>query len=165
MFTGDRSGQWLWRALHKAGFADNPASLHREDGLRALDCFVSAALRCAPPANKPLHAELAACRKWLLAEYSLLGNLRAVVGLGRVGFEAACDAARASGLADWSTRPHFGHGLCHRWERITIFSSYHPSQQNTFTGRLTEPMLDGVFAAVRREIGRRRRRISAGAVS
>jgi len=149
MFTGDRSGDWLFRALHKAGFANQPSSLSRADGLRLNDCYITAALRCAPPLNKPLPLEARRCRPYLLSEIRLLTRVSVVVGLGRIGFDAALSAFRELGRIRYGARPSFGHGRVARLDALTFIASYHPSQQNTFTGRLTEPMLDAVFASAR----------------
>ncbi len=146
MFTGDESGNWLFRALYDAGFASQEASAHRRDGMELRDCYLTAAARCAPPANKPLPAELRRCRTFLLEEIAALRKVRVVVGLGRIGFEAALQAYRASGRIAWERTPEFGHGRAHTLGKITFLASYHPSQQNTFTGRLTRPMLDRIFA-------------------
>ena len=147
MFTGDRSGQWLFRALHKAGFANQATWQHRDDGLILRDCFINAAARCAPPGNKPLPEELANCRPFLLREMALLTNVRVLLGLGKIGFDAAFDAARASGWTDLKVRPKFGHGVEAKLsETHVLLGTFHPSQQNTFTGKLTEPMLDAIFA-------------------
>jgi uracil-DNA glycosylase len=147
VFTGDRSGDWLYRALYRAGFANQPHSTHRGDGLALSDCWITAAVHCAPPDNKPLPEESRACRPYLLEEVGLLSNLRVVVGLGRIAFDAAAGAIRDAGRGAAPRRPVFGHGVEHRiGDRLTLVGSYHPSQQNTFTGRLTEPMLDAVFA-------------------
>jgi uracil-DNA glycosylase family 4 len=146
MFTGDRSGEWLYRALFRAGFASRPDSTHRDDGLVLSDCWITAALHCAPPDNKPLPQESRNCRPFLLAELGLLPNVRVVVGLGRIAFDAAANAIRDAGLAKVPRAPAFAHGAEHELGSIMLLGSYHPSQQNTFTGRLTEPMLDAVFA-------------------
>jgi uracil-DNA glycosylase family 4 len=146
MFTGDESGNWLFRALHEAGFASQGGSSGRADGMELRDCYITAAARCAPPANRPSLAELRRCRSFLLEEVAALTNVKAVVGLGRIGFEAALQAYRASGRIDWKKKPEFGHGRAHALGGITFIASYHPSQQNTFTGRLTRAMLADVFA-------------------
>ena len=144
IFTGDRSGDWLFRALHKAGFANQPASIDRNDGLRLRDCYVTAAVRCAPPQNKPLPQENANCRPYLLRELELLKRLRVIVALGRFAFDAALASV---GLREPSSpRPAFKHAAeFHLTGDVTLIASFHPSQQNTFTGKLTEPMFDQVF--------------------
>jgi uracil-DNA glycosylase family 4 len=147
VFTGDRSGDWLFRALYKAGFANQPNSDHIDDGLRLSDAYITAAAHCAPPDNKPLPIEFANCRPYLLEELRLMPDLRVVLGLGKIGFDVAFDAAREVGLTHLKTRPKFGHGAQAQLnERLTLLATYHPSQQNTFTGKLTEPMFDAVFA-------------------
>lgn len=146
MFTGDRSGDWLYRALYKAGFASQPGSIDRRDGQTLTDCYITATCRCAPPLNKPLPKEVANCRAFLHAELSLLKNLRVVIGLGRLGFDAAFESFRETGLTTASKRPRFAHGAeFHLNDRVVLLGSFHPSQQNTFTGRLTEPMFDSIF--------------------
>lgn len=141
VFTGDRSGDWLFRAMHRAGLANQPTSTSRDDGLRLRGAWVTAAVKCAPPANKPLPEERTACRPFLEREISLLTHVRVVVCLGALAHDAAC--------AQWGVRPKpkFGHGVETRIPGgPVLLDSYHPSQQNTFTGRLTEVMLDTVFA-------------------
>jgi uracil-DNA glycosylase family 4 len=146
IFTGDESGNWLYAALHRAGFASQPTSVHRDDGLTLHDAWVTAAARCAPPANKPSRAELDTCRRWLLAEVALLSRLRVAVALGRVAHEALLALEAARGHAVARPRPSFAHGAEHRLASgLVLLCSYHPSQQNTFTGRLTRPMLDAVL--------------------
>jgi len=146
MFTGDRSGQWLYRALHRAGFANQAECASRGDGLKLSDCYITAVIHCAPPANKPLPEEIRNCRPYLLREIELLSRLRVVVPLGRIAFDAAIAAFADEGMR----RPKFAHGVqCDLREDLTIIASFHPSQQNTFTGRLTEPMLDDVFNRAR----------------
>lgn len=152
MFTGDNSGVWLYRALHRAGFASQPESVHRGDGLTLTDCYITAAVRCAPPQNKPLRREMENCSRYLLAEIQLLRRRRVIVGLGRVGFDAALLACRKLGLVRFRKLPAFAHAAIHRLGDLTFIASFHPSQQNTFTGRLTERMLDNVFERARREI-------------
>lgn len=154
MFTGDNSGNWLFRALYKAGFANQPESLHRSDGLRLSDCYITATLRCPPPKNKPTAKEMLNCRPYLLREVELLKNIRVVVGLGRVGFEAALDAYRELGRITYQTRPRFRHGAVYSFGDLVFIASFHPSQQNTFTGRLTEAMFDAVFAEARKRLNR-----------
>jgi uracil-DNA glycosylase family 4 len=145
MFTGDESGNWLIRALHTCGFANQAISVRRSDGLRLNDCYIVAALRCAPPQNKPTAKEIAACRPFLLGEIGLLRRVRVVVGLGRIGFDAALEAFRAMGKFDYKRKPRFAHGAVYRFGELTFIATYHPSQQNTFTGRLTRSMLRQVF--------------------
>ena len=152
MFTGDESGSWLARALHETGFANQPASIGVDDGLTLSDCYIVAALRCAPPANKPLPEELLQCREHLHAEVGLLPNVRVVVGLGKIGFEAAVKAFKAMGRIDYKAMPKFGHGVVHRLGAYTFIGTYHPSQQNTFTGKLTRPMLRDVFKKAKSQL-------------
>jgi len=150
MFTGDESGNWLFESLHAAGFANQPTSITRDDGLTLKDAWITAALRCAPPANKPEREELARCQPFLLRELRALTNVRVVVALGRIGWENYLKARKA---LDWPKpveRPTFGHGATTRFEDgTTLLSSYHPSQQNTFTGKLTKPMLRSIFERAR----------------
>ncbi|HUN67133.1 MAG TPA: uracil-DNA glycosylase [Bacteroidota bacterium] len=151
MFTGDRSGEWLYRALFTFGFSGSAVSASREDGLVLRDCYITAAARCAPPANKLLREEIANCRPYLLGELALLRNLRVIVGLGRTAFDAAFDSLKSLGGTGASARPAFGHGKKYRIsEGLTLIASYHPSQQNTFTGKLTRPMFHAVFREARR---------------
>lgn len=146
VFTGDRSGDWLYAALHRFGFANQPSSTHRGDGLRLTDCYVAAAVRCAPPGNKPAPEEFLACRPYLLEELRLLRKVRVLVALGKVAFDHYLKAARELGYEVPSPWPRFGHGEVYRlpWG-VTLIGSYHPSQQNTFTGKLTRPMFHAVF--------------------
>ncbi len=153
MFTGDESGNWLFRALWKAGFANQPESRDRSDGLRLSDCYITATLRCAPPENKPLPDETLRCSAFLLSEIRLLPEVRVVVGLGRIGFTAALRAFRAAGRIRALPLPAFSHGAEYRENNMVFLGSYHPSQQNTFTGKLTEPMLDAVWLRVRQILG------------
>jgi uracil-DNA glycosylase len=141
LFTGDRSGDWLFRAMHRAGLANRPTSVSADDGLRLRGAWVAAAVKCAPPDNKPLPDERDACRPFLQREVALLEHLRVVVCLGAFAYEAAC--------AEFGVRPRpkFGHGVeVAAPNGLTLVCSFHPSQQNTFTGRLTEPKLDAVFS-------------------
>jgi uracil-DNA glycosylase family 4 len=141
VFTGDRSGDWLFRAMHRAGLANQPTSTAKDDGLALRDAWVTAAVKCAPPDNKPLPSERDACRPFLRRELTELADVRVVVCLGAFAYDAAC--------AEWGVRPkpRFGHLVeVDVAGGPTLLCSFHPSQQNTFTGRLTEPMLDAVFA-------------------
>jgi uracil-DNA glycosylase family 4 len=144
MFTGDRSGDFLYAALHRTGFANQPTSDHVGDGLRLSGAWITAPVRCAPPANKPTPEERDTCRPWLERELALLPDLRVFVVLGNFGYEAM---ARHLGVRP---RPKFGHGVeVEIPGGQTILCSYHVSQQNTFTGKLTEPMLDAVLQRAR----------------
>jgi uracil-DNA glycosylase family 4 len=146
IFTGDRSGDWLFAALWRAGFANQPTSVARDDGLTLTDCFVTAAVRCAPPANRPLPSERDNCQPWLEGELQLLTRVRVIVCLGGFAWDVAL---RVSGAPVPRPRPKFGHGATLQLGGVTLVGSYHPSQQNTFTGRLTEAMMDDVFAIAR----------------
>jgi uracil-DNA glycosylase len=154
IFTGDRSGDWLFGALHRAGFANQPTSVARDDGLKLDDCFVTAAVRCAPPANKPLPSERDNCRPWLEDELKLLSRVRVIVSLGGFAWDAALRTLAALGEVVPRPRTRFGHGARAEVGRFVLLGSYHVSQQNTFTGKLTEPMLDDVFARAREEADR-----------
>jgi uracil-DNA glycosylase family 4 len=154
IFTGDESGNWLYAALHRAGFGNQPTSVDRDDGLRLRDAFVVAVVRCAPPANRPTPAEIVTCRRWLLAERALLPRVRVVVVLGKVAHDGFLAAERARGQDVPRPAPRFGHGAEYGLAGgVTLLCSYHPSQQNTFTGKLTRPMLDAVFARARALLG------------
>ena len=151
MFTGDRSGDWLCRALHEAGFASQAASIRPGDGLRLRDAYITAALRCAPPANKPTPIEMRRCQPFLIEELRLLGRLRVVVALGKIGWDAYLRARRAGGQPVPRPLPRFGHeAVAAMPDGTTLLGCFHPSQQNTFTGRLTRPMLRAVFSRARR---------------
>lgn len=162
MFTGDASGQWLYRSLHRAGFASQPEATGRGDGLTLRGAWITAAVRCAPPANKPSPDEWAACRPFLDREMALLGNVRVVVALGGFAWQKVLDVGRGLGRGDpadagegrrWTIprpAPAFGHGADVDLGAVRLIGCYHPSQQNTFTGKLTERMLDDVWALARR---------------
>ncbi|HKZ98152.1 MAG TPA: uracil-DNA glycosylase [Thermoplasmata archaeon] len=145
IFTGDRSGDWLFRALHRAGFASQATSVSRDDGLTLRDCYITAAVRCAPPQNRPTRAEFARCQPYLEAELRYLDHALAAVVLGRSAMDAFLRAWAATGRTVPSPRPAFRHGARYDLEGIRLIVSYHPSQRNTSTGRLTEAMLDDVF--------------------
>ncbi len=169
MFTGDRSGDWLFRALHRAGFASQPTAERRGDGLELRDLWLTAAVRCAPPDNKPRPDERRACRPYLEDELRLLGpGLRAVVALGGFAWNQVLRVMADEGWRVDRPRPRFGHGVETRVGRpegeagaatggasagLPVLASYHPSQQNTFTGTLTEEMFDAVWARARELAG------------
>lgn len=148
VFTGDRSGDWLFRAMHRAGFANQPHAEHRDDGLELLDARVVATVRCAPPDNRPTVEERDRCHPWFERELALLERARVYIALGGWAL------TRLAVLEDLRPRPRFGHGAEFALSGgRTLLCSYHPSQQNTFTGRLTESMFDGVFARARALLG------------
>ena len=150
-FTGDRSGDFLFAALHRAGFANQPTSVALDDGLRLVDLYVGAVNRCAPPANKPTPTERDSCLPYLSAEIAALDRLRVIVCLGAFAWDGVLRALSANGY-EARPRPRFGHGVRAEVGRYQLLGSFHPSQQNTFTGRLTPAMLDDVFAAAREQI-------------
>jgi len=154
VFTGDRSGDWLYGSMHRAGFANQPRSEHRDDGLRLDDAYVTAVCRCPPPANRPTPAERDNCLPYLERELELLTRSEVLVALGSFAWEGTLRAVRALGGEVPSPKPRFGHGAATEAGRWQLLGCYHPSQQNTFTGKLTEPMLDAVF--------RRARELAAG---
>ena len=144
MFTGDRSGDWLYRAMYRAGYANQPESTAIDDGLALTDAWVTSPVKCAPPANKPTPDERAACRPFFTREFEALSNLKVVIALGGIGYQAVAQHLEIR------PRPKFGHGVEVPLDNgLTILCSYHVSQQNTFTGRLTEEMLDAVFGRAR----------------
>jgi len=145
VFTGDRSGDFLFRALHETGFANQPTSTHRADGLTLHDAWISASVRCAPPDNKPNPDEIRTCQPYLERELGLLQNLQGVLVLGRLAFDVYTRIAALRGL-------DFGHGVLHSTPSPWLLCSYHPSQQNTSTGRLTREMLHEVFAQARQRL-------------
>jgi len=149
MFTGDRSGEWLYAALHRAGYANRPESLAGDDALRLDGAWITAGVRCAPPANRPTTAERDACLPFLSRELSLLGRCRTIVALGGFGWDGALRALRELDQEVPRPRPKFSHGDEVRVGEWTLLGCYHPSQQNTFTGRLTAPMLDDVLTRAR----------------
>lgn len=148
VFTGDRSGDWLYGALHRAGFANQPHSTHRGDGLRLRDCYITACVRCAPPENKPTVEERDTCLAYLVEELPLLGRVRAIVCLGSFAWDGMLRVLRRLGHC-LERKPRFGHGAEARVGPFALLGCYHPSQQNTFTGKLTKPMLDAVLKRAR----------------
>ncbi|MDX6669710.1 MAG: uracil-DNA glycosylase [Solirubrobacteraceae bacterium] len=152
VFTGDRSGDWLFASLYRTGFANQPTSVARDDGLRLRDCWITAAVRCAPPANKPTPQERDNCLPWSDAELDLLPRVRVIVCLGSFAWDAALRLLAARGAQIPRPRPKFGHAAETEVGGHVLLGSFHPSQQNTFTGKLTEPMMDAVFLRAR-ELG------------
>jgi uracil-DNA glycosylase len=152
MFTGDRSGDWLYRALYQTGFASQAASLSRDDGLTLEGAYITAAARCAPPDNKPTPEEIRNCRPYLERELDLLRNVKVVVALGKIAFDNYLDVLKARGVIRSRAAFAFGHNRRFRIApgQPVLISSYHPSQQNTSTGKLTEEMLLEVFRAARK---------------
>jgi uracil-DNA glycosylase family 4 len=150
MFTGDKSGDFLYQTLHRFGFANQPIVRHRDDGLALSDLYITAVVRCAPPDNKPTKEELANCYPYFLQELDLLKNVRIVVALGGIAFDSCLKAFQERGIALPRPKPAFGHGYVYRLsDNLTLVTSYHPSRHNTQTGRLTEEMFDAVFEKVR----------------
>ena len=154
IFTGDRSGDWLFGSLHRTGFASQPTSRHRGDGLRLRDAYLAAAVRCAPPANRPLPDERERCLSYAQEELRLLPSVRVLVALGGFAWDAALRLVAAVVEPPPRPRPRFAHGAEHRFGGgLVLLGTYHPSQQNTFTRKLTEPMLDAVFLRARELAG------------
>jgi uracil-DNA glycosylase family 4 len=149
IFTGDRSGDWLFAALHRARYANQAESISRDDGLKLADCFVTASVRCAPPANRPLPSERDNCLPYFQTELELLPHARVIVCLGGFAWDSALRV-----LGPVRPRPKFSHGAEFELAGYTLLGCYHVSQQNTFTGKLTEPMLDEIFFRARRIAGR-----------
>jgi len=150
VFTGDASGDFLWSTMHGVGLADRPQSRRADDGLTLTDVYIAAAVRCAPPANKPTPDERDRCAPYLARELGLLERVRVLVALGAYGWDAALRAMAANGArpAPGTAKPKFGHGAEVRIGHYALVGTYHPSQQNTFTGRLTAPMLEAVLRRV-----------------
>ena len=146
VFTGDRSGDFLFASMFRAGLANQPQSVSRKDGLELHNAWVTAAVRCAPPANKPTPSERDRCMDWLVTEFDLLQNVQVVVCLGAFAWDAALRLTSALGAPPIRPKPKFGHGAVAEAGPWTMLGCFHPSQQNTFTGKLTEPMIDDVFA-------------------
>jgi uracil-DNA glycosylase family 4 len=155
MFTGDRSGEILYRVLHKTRFASSPVSLSREDGLELHDLYITAAAHCAPPGNKPTPEELRNCRPYFERELALLPNLKVIVALGKIAFDVYLDTLKSRGVIASRAPFVFGHDVEYRTGagQPVLIGSYHPSQQNTSTGKLTEKMLTDVFRRARRAAG------------
>jgi uracil-DNA glycosylase family 4 len=154
VFTGDRSGDWLYRALHKAGFANQPTSISVDDGLQLYDCAITNPCHCAPPANKPTSEEIANCSEWFEQTFQLL-PVQVIIALGQTAWKAVVDhAVTANWLKQVGPRPKFGHGVEVPLDdhRRSLIGCFHPSPRNTFTGRLTEPMFDSVFALAKGKI-------------
>ncbi|HYT88366.1 MAG TPA: uracil-DNA glycosylase [Gemmataceae bacterium] len=154
VFTGDRSGDWLFAALHRAGFANQPTSTHKGDGLSLKDCYITACVHCAPPANRPTPEERDRCLGYLEAELPLLKKARVLVCLGGFAWDGALRGLRALGHEPES-KPRFGHAAEATVGPYVLLGCYHPSQQNTFTGRLTEAMIDAVLARARELLNER----------
>jgi uracil-DNA glycosylase family 4 len=150
IFTGDRSGDWLFASLWRTGFANQPTSVSRDDGLKLTGCYVTAAVRCAPPANKPAPSERDNCLPYLVRELELLRSVAVIVCLGGFAWDVALRALLAAGDPVPRPRPRFGHGAAVSAGDCELLGCYHPSQQNTFTGRLTEAMMDDVLSRARK---------------
>lgn len=158
MFTGDASGDFLYPALHRAGFATQPSAISADDGMELRDCFITAAARCAPPQNKPTPAELRRCFPYLAREFAALDRMQVVVGLGAIGTKAAIDALKENGYAIEPRVWKFGHGAemtAAKGKRtVTVIASFHPSRQNTNTGKLTAKMFDAIFTRAAALVGK-----------
>ncbi|MFN8150884.1 MAG: uracil-DNA glycosylase [Solirubrobacterales bacterium] len=149
VFTGDRSADWLYAAMHRAGYANQPTSVSADDGLRLSDAWVTAVVRCAPPANKPTPPERDNCLPYLVRELQLLERARVLVALGAFAWDGCLRALRAGGAEIPRPKPRFGHGAEAEIGEFVVLGCFHPSQQNTFTGKLTEAMIDDVLARAR----------------
>jgi uracil-DNA glycosylase family 4 len=150
-FTGDASGKFMYPILYKVGFASQPNADHRDDGLRLIDCFITAAVRCAPPDNKPLPSELSNCSEYLDREIAILKNMKVVVALGKIAFDAYLAHLKRAGVLKAKGDIAFGHANQYPLTNgVTLLASYHPSNQNTATGKLTAAMFEGVFRTARR---------------
>ena len=156
VFTGDRSGDWLYQAMHRYGFANQKTSRSVDDGLHLIGAYVTAAVRCVPPSNKPTRQEIIACRPYLARELAVLTNVRVVLGLGKIGFDGFLAAWGSLGRSLSRPKPVFSHGsMVELSDGISLLGSYHPSQQNTFTGRLTRAMFHRIFKKARKIIDER----------
>ena len=152
-FTGDASGKFMYPLLHKVGFASQPNAEHRQDGLRLFDCYITAAVRCAPPDNKPLPSELTNCSAYLDRELTILRNVKVVVALGKIAFDAYLAHLKRAGVLTGKAGIVFGHAKAYEMPNgILLLASYHPSNQNTATGKLTPAMFEGVFRMAKRRI-------------
>jgi len=150
-FTGDKSGEFMYPVLHQTGFASHPTATHRDDGLRLIDAYITAAVRCAPPQNKPTLEEIANCSEFLDRELDCLRNVRVVVALGKIGFDAYLNYLKRRGLLDGKGKYVFGHGATYQMpDGRVLIASYHPSNQNTATGKLTAKMFRQVFEKARK---------------
>jgi len=155
-FTGDASGKFMYPILYKVGFASQPTAEHRDDGLKLLDCYITAAVRCAPPDNKPMLSELANCAEYLDRELTILKQVSVVVALGKIGFDAYLAHLKRMGVLQRSTGYKFGHAAAYEMPNgVTLLASYHPSNQNTATGKLTAKMFEHVFQQAKRIASRR----------
>jgi uracil-DNA glycosylase family 4 len=152
VFTGDSSGDFLFSALYHAGLANQPTSVSRDDGLKLSDVYIGAAVRCAPPDNKPLPSEFANCHPYLQREFELLPNVRVLIGLGSIGFNAILNTLAEHNIVLPRPRPKFGHNVLYRIGKYSVIGTYHPSLQNTNTGKLTRAMFDAVFERAKREL-------------
>ncbi len=153
-FTGDASGKFMYPILHRVGFASQPNADHRRDGLRLIDCYITAAVRCAPPDNKPLPSELANCAGYLDREIAILRNVKVAVALGKIAFDAYLAHLKRTGVLNKRTGFVFGHARRYTIPNgVTLLASYHPSNQNTATGKLTPAMFEGVFRLAQRIAG------------
>lgn len=152
VFTGDSSGDFLFGALYRAGFANQPTSISRDDGLQLRDVYIGAAARCAPPDNKPTPQEFANCFPYLAREFELLNNARVLIGLGAIGFNAILKLLESHAIELPKPRPKFGHNALYKIGNYSVIGTYHPSRQNTNTGRLTVKMFDTVFVNAKREL-------------
>lgn len=146
MFTGDRSGEWLYGTLHKFQFANKPISSSSNDDLELNGCYITAVVRCAPPANKPTKDETENCQPYLIEELKMFKRVRVIVALGKIAFDWTIDSLEKLGEKNSGARPKFAHGATYQiTKKLALIASYHPSQQNTFTGKLTHPMFDSIF--------------------
>ncbi len=153
-FTGDASGKFMYPILYKVGFASQPTAEHRDDGLKLIDCYITAAVRCAPPDNKPLPSELVNCSEYLDRELAILKQVRVVVALGKIGFDAYLSHLRRTGVLQRTSEYKFGHAAAYPMPSgVTLLASYHPSNQNTATGKLTAQMFEDVFREAKRIAG------------